>query len=169
MGPTPPQRMSWFKHFLAKVKSGIELLLKANETEVETIERKLSEIRNIPGGYEDKLDALSRVMVEFNDEVTMSSQTLLWIANNVSLSTIAIKRKHRVFLGRKDVDADNLGYDQVYKDGWEQGKVESAMLLNTVVNTLVPYYRIYALAIPNILAGQQPQIPSSIHANRRSL
>lgn len=139
--------------FITKVSQGIDLLQRGDETQVETIWGKVLKIRDGAGDYEVKLDALSHTMAALKKELRISNKTLLWVADNVSLSVTAIKRKRRVFLASKDAELDSLGPEEVYKDEWEQQKVESAALLNAVVNRLVPYYGIYALAIPSLLAG----------------
>lgn len=135
------------KEFLTKIQSGIASMRERKKIEVEAIEPELWNIRNGSGDYEHKLDALSREMLG----LARRSQPLFWIANNVALSTTAIKRARRDSPRGKDVD---VGHEDIYKDQWEQSRVDSALLLNVVVNKLVPCYGIYALAILSILAGQ---------------
>jgi len=107
----------------ASVQRGIDLLAIATETEFRTLlEQTLSEGRNEPGDYEERLNRLCDIIARLSKEEKTKSLSFQWFAKHESLCTQAVKRAHRI----------DLGHEDVYRNNWEQMKIRSAVCLTVL-------------------------------------
>ena len=127
------------------VDRGIDWLATTTAAELESLEKGLSVSRHDPGNYWERLNILQKEILQFAQKERESSQSVYWFAKHQATCSQTFQYE---FLGNgEEVD--------VYKQEYEKRKITATILINRIVNELVPYFGIHALRLYSIFAGKR--------------